>query len=209
MIACAMTDSVQDKKALRAEMRRRLSALTDAERHALSVRTCERVARSESFGAALTVMLYLPVPDELDVAPLALKCFQLGKTVCAPKIDWDRKRMTPVEVRSFDESFFEVQRHGVREPVGGRCVAFEEIDLVIVPGLAFDTAGARLGRGGGFYDRFLSNPGFKARVVRVGVAFDFQIVDVIPTEATDARVHEVATDRRLIRAEAARPAPGA
>lgn len=200
MATLAMSEKAVEKRALRGEIRRRLSAMTGAERHTLSARACERIAQADFFNSALTVMLYLPLDEELDVTPLALRCFQLGKTVCAPRIDWDHRRMTPIEVRSFDDKF-EVQRHGVREPRGGRCIGLEEIDLIVVPGLAFDAAGARLGRGGGFFDRFLAQAGLRGHASRCGVAFECQIVDSIPEAATDLRMHALATERRLVRVE--------
>lgn len=191
--------SRQAKGALRDAMREMLRDLVPQEAAAMSAAVCRRVSAMECFVAAQTVLVYMPIPGEVDVCPLALRSFQAGKSVCVPRMDWKSRRMHAVEIRGFDDQF-EQQRHGVREPIGGAPLPVGEIDLVIVPGLAFDPEGNRVGRGAGFYDRFLSDPGLRrsGRMTIVGVGFDFQMVDRVPTEPHDAKVEAVATDRRLI-----------
>lgn len=196
-----MTDgspTTTDKETLRERMRELLRALTPEEVQQLSGAAARRIVASPFFRDATTVMIYLPIPGEVDVTSIALRCFQQGKTVCVPRMDWKQRRMTAVEIRGFNDAF-EQRRFGVREPVSGRPVPIEEINLVLAPGLAFDTAGRRLGRGGGFYDRFLSMP-LERRLTRTtcGVCFDIQIVDTVPTDEHDQKVDVVATDRRLV-----------
>lgn len=193
------------KSQIRAEVKAQLAELSDDQVHDLSVKACDRLVRADFFKSALTVMVYLPIRAELDITPVALRCFQLGKTVCAPRVDWEHRRMTPIEIRSFDDRF-EVRRHGVREPAEGRCVAIDEIDLFIVPGIAFDASGARLGRGGGYFDRFLAHTAARQRSVRCGICFDFQIVDTVPAAPHDVHLDAIVTDRRLIRAVCPKPA---
>jgi len=149
----------------------------------------------EVFENASTVMLFMPLSDEVDLLPLALRCFQMGKTVCVPKVDWKRGDMEAKEVMSFDDHVMEVDEHGVRSPRDGRCVLVSSIELVIVPGVAFDAMGNRLGRGGGFYDRFLKR--LSPTAATIGLAFDQQIIDAVPVDERDIRVDMVVTDRRL------------
>lgn len=193
-----MIDAAEMKRGMRTEARRTLAELDAHTAHLLSVSACNRIINTDSFYSAQCVMVYLPMSDELNITPVALRAFQLGKTVCAPRIDWERKRMTPVEVRGFDDRF-EIRRHEVREPFEGIPVALSEIEMILVPGLAFDASGHRLGRGGGFYDRFLAQPGFPPRMTRCGICYDSQIVGVIPTEDHDVTLDTVITDRRVIR----------
>lgn len=201
-----MTDASEQKEAIRNEMRERLRELDQAETVARSTEVCRRVAAWEGFGRAGVVMLYLPIGGEVDVAGLALRAFQDGKSVCVPRMDWKFRRMTAVEIRGFDDEF-EQRQHGVREPVSGRAIPIEEIDLVIVPGLAFDPSCRRLGRGGGFYDRFLAHPALGAHGASLcGVCFDFQVIDEAPAEEHDVPLTAVATDRRLITASCRRRA---
>lgn len=144
-------------------------------------------------------MVYLPIRTgahaELDPCPLAARALALGKRIAYPRIDWDANTMQPIEAtQALPDS--EVRRHNVPEPVGGAPIALGEIDMVIVPGLAFDARGHRLGRGAGFYDRFLaawrasrgSTPG-----LAVGVGFIEQMVEKLPVESHDMRLDGVAS----------------
>ena len=88
----------------------------------------------------------------------------------------------------------DVDERGLRTPSAGRPIPVESIDVVIIPGLAFDTEGWRLGRGGGYYDRFLERVSRQTRLV--GIAFDQQVVEVVPHELHDVRMQVIVTDRR-------------
>lgn len=201
-----MTSPAEQKEAIRDDMRQRLRALDEAEAIARSMDVCKRVASWDVFQRAGVVMLYLPIGGEVDVAGLALRAFQDGKSVCVPRMDWKHRQMTAVEIRGFDDDF-EQRHHGVREPMSGRTIAVEEIDLVAVPGLAFDPSCRRLGRGGGFYDRFLAHPSLGAKGVSLcGVCFDFQVIDEAPAEEHDVPLTAIATDRRLVTAPCRRRA---
>lgn len=198
--------TAEAKERLRAEVRGRLAELTQDEILRMSAAICRRIVAAGFFEATETVMMFLPIAQEVDLTPLALRCFQDGKTVCVPRMDWESKRMRAVEIRSLEDEF-EQRKCGVREPVSGRAIPIDEIDLILVPGLAFDTAGRRLGRGGGFYDRFLAQPTLRGRGTRrCGVGFDAQIVDEVPAESHDATLSVVVTDRRIICAPCRRPA---
>lgn len=200
------TPPANAKAALRAAMRERLGAVPPDDIQRLSAAVCRRIAASGFYAAAETVLMYLPIAQEVDLTPLALRCFQDGKTVCVPRMDWASRHMRAVEIRSLEDEF-EQRNCGVREPVSGRAIPVDEIDLVLAPGLAFDTAGRRLGRGGGFYDRFLAQPTLRSAGTKIcGVAFDSQIVDRVPVEPHDAPLGVIVTDRRLICAPCRKPA---
>ncbi|MGI9013739.1 MAG: 5-formyltetrahydrofolate cyclo-ligase [Phycisphaerales bacterium] len=188
-----------NKTRLRREAIDRMQAIEVEARVERSLAACRRIMPLETFALAETVMLYMPLPSEVDVAPLAIRCFQHGKVVCVPRVDWDRREMTPLEIECFEDSErMEVDSHGIRSPRAGRLVLPGLIDLVIVPGLAFDVRGNRLGRGGGFYDRFLAR--LNQSTKRIGICFDEQIIDAVPTNNGDERVDMVVTDRRLAHA---------
>jgi len=199
-----MTDpNDKQKSALRVDITSRLRAMSSEERHEKSISVCRRVCGLESFRHATTIMLYMPLPSEVDITPIAIRSFQLGTTVCVPRVDWKRKEMTAVEVRRFDDDTMDVDEHGIRVPRDGRIVIPGLIDLIIVPGLAFDTHGNRLGRGGGYYDRFLGKVSRQA--AKIAVAYDEQIVEEVPVNERDMRVDLVVTDRRATRTN--RPSP--
>jgi len=114
--------------------------------------------------------------------------------------------LRPVEVRDAEDCRRGV--HGVWEPLPGRpAVPAAELDLILVPGLAFGaTDGSRLGRGGGFYDRFLATPGLRAR--RIGLACEWQVSDRVPCESHDIRVEGLVTEMQIrIVAPASPPQP--
>jgi 5-formyltetrahydrofolate cyclo-ligase len=178
-------------------MKRLLAELDPIEIEDRSEEVCRRVVESDLYLAAQTVMVYKPIRGEVDVTAIATACFASGRTVCVPRIDWDRHFLTPCLVSRFDRGF-ETKRFGVPEPVEtAPVVRLDDIDLIVTPGLAFDESCGRLGRGGGFYDRMLMAPA--CRAIRLGVGFDEQIVDEVPSDESDARLDAVATPSRWIR----------
>ncbi len=164
------------KQAVRRKLRETLAGMTDPERHAKSVAACRFVISSAEFEAAHVVMLYLSIPTEVDTAPIALRCWQDGKQVVVPKVSWDQRRMLPVEISSLKDGL--TTTGPVREPIAGKPIPLDLIDLVIVPGLGFTPAGYRIGRGMGFYDRFLAQPGFLGRTC--GLSFQEQVIESLP-----------------------------
>jgi 5-formyltetrahydrofolate cyclo-ligase len=191
-----MQDNQLNKPALRRLLKDKLAAITDEQRHRKSLAACGFVASSPEFAAARIVMLYLSTPSEVDTSPLALKCWQAGKTVVVPKVSWDQRRMLPVEISSLADPTT-ISGPGIREPVAGKPVPTDFIDLVIVPGLGFSNNGYRIGRGMGFYDRFLAQGEFIG--VSCGLAFDEQVVENLPVLDHDIPLGMLVTDRGIRR----------
>lgn len=194
-------DARAAKSALRRSVREAIARMDAHARAHASARICEQINLSEPMRSAGCVMVFDALADEPDVSEVASAALARGKTVCYPRIDWDKRTLTPVAVP--DLGFVRTtERHGVREPVGGREVRAWEVDLVIVPGVAFDGRGGRLGRGGGFYDRFLEMLAERARAHgdaaghggAVGVCFECQRVERVPREGHDASVSLVVTE---------------
>ena len=197
--AAPMPDAQRERKSnLRSQMRQKLATMTDDERHRASLAACERLTKLDAFQHAAVVMMYMPLAGEVDLTPVAIRCFQSGRTVCVPKVDWKRREMSAVEVTAFDDHVMDTDEHGLRAPRDSRPILPSVIDLVVVPGLAFDTRGHRLGRGGGYYDRFLKR--LRRAAAIVGLAFDQQIIDEVPADECDVSVGIVVTDRRVTHA---------
>src|SRR5437879_914392 len=169
---------ILNKSLLRRQLREKLAAMPEDVRHHKSVQACTCIAGSAEWAAARVIMLYLSTPTEVDTAPLALKAWQAGKTVVVPKVSWDQRRMLPVEISGLQDSSFTTTGPGIREPIAGKPVPINLIDLVVVPGLGFTEHGYRIGRGMGFYDRFLAQPDFLG--LACGLAFDEQIIPEVP-----------------------------
>src|SRR5688572_9714743 len=185
------------KAVIRRQLRETLAAMADADRHAKSMAACRHIVGTPEFDAARVVMLYLSTPTEVDTASLALKCWQQNKSVVVPKVSWDQRRMLPVEISSLKDQMTTTGGAGVREPVSGKPIPLDLIDLVVVPGLGFTPKGYRIGRGMGFYDRFLAQPEFVG--VSCGLAFEAQVVAEIPVLDHDMPLSMLVTDRGIRR----------
>ena len=185
------------KPALRRQLREKLAGMTDQQRHAKSLSACTLLAASPEFTAASVVMLYLSTPTDIDTRALALKCWQTGKSVVVPKVSWDQRRMLPVEITSLHDGMT-TTGPGIREPgETGKPIPVNLIDLVIVPGLGFTEGGFRIGRGMGFYDRFLAQGDFIG--LSCGLAFEDQIVASLPVLDHDVPLSMLVTDRGIRR----------
>lgn len=194
-------NTTDPKLEIRQQLRQRLAAMTDAQRHSKSVAACSLIAATAEFQAAKSVMVFLSTPLEVDTAPLALRSWQQGKTVIVPKVSWDAKRMVPIEISSLSDESVRVTRQGIREPISGSPVPLSFIDLVVVPGLGFTEQGHRIGRGMGFYDRFLAQAEFLG--VSCGLAFEEQVMPSIPMLDHDVPLCMLATDRGIRRVSTA------
>jgi len=177
------------KAALRRDMRARLKSLTAAERATGAALICERVRAQDFWKSARVVLLFAPLPDEADVWPLVTAALAEGKTVTLPRFEAAEKHYVSARVSDLERDMA-TGTFGIREPAP-HCteIPLAKIDLALVPGLAFDSTGRRLGRGKGFYDRLLR--GFGG--IKCGVALDEQIVAEIPTEEHDMRMTVVIT----------------
>jgi len=160
-------------------------------------RIAERLAAHASFRQAQTILLYAAKPGEVGTAALFEKAMKEGKRVALPKVKG--RLMEAREVKRWSE--LKRGAFGIPEPAArNRCVKPGEIDLVVVPGIAFDRNGHRIGFGMGYYDRFLKRVGKKA--VRVGIAYAFQIVKELPFEEHDVRMHFLVTEKRAVNTRA-------
>jgi 5-formyltetrahydrofolate cyclo-ligase len=181
----------------------------------LSIAVIKKFQTLECFQSARAIGAYMPLPDEVDITPLpgfgsaggvALPINREPhgganspgeplplhrKSFYIPAFDNDAglyrmARLTPELIKG---------RFGIPEPAKPVFAAEDELDLLIVPGVAFDRAGGRIGRGGGFYDRLL--PQYSA--VRVGVCFEFQCVGKVPDEEHDVRMNWLVTEKRILK----------
>ncbi len=187
---------MSSKAVVRRMLRDRIEAISPEDKHSRSLLACGWITRSVDFQNARVVMIFLSTPDEVDTAPLALRCWQSGKTVVAPKVSWDQKRMLPVEISSLQTGLTRTGP-GISEPISGKPVPVDMIDLVIVPGLGFTNTGLRIGRGLGFYDRFLAQHDFIGR--SCGLAFEAQIVETLPTLDHDVPLSMLVTEQGVRR----------
>lgn len=182
------------KAALRRRMKEVLAGLPAERRAAWSRGVCDALLESGLIGGAPTVLAYGAMGGEPDVSRLAEVVRRRGGRVCAPIVDWEAGTMRAGEVESLVPGApggLVRGRFGTPvAPDDAEVVPAWDVQVVLAPGLAFDCHGGRLGRGAGFYDRFLS--GFAG--LSVGVGFAVQLVDRVPMESGDERLGAVATE---------------
>lgn len=191
-----MSELAGHKTALRLRLRAELKALGGADRAPASAELCARLRVSVAWQNARSVLLFVPLPSEPDIAPLLEEALAAGKLLALPRFNAGANAYEAVRVidpvRELVTGPFQV-----REPVAA-CpkVALNRLDLALVPGLGFDARGGRLGRGKGHYDRLLAC--FTG--LKIAVAFDCQIVSQIPREPHDIALDAVVTPTRWIEA---------
>jgi len=184
------------KSRLRQRLRKTLASIPADQVKAQSAACCKLLVQQREYTKAEIIMVFLSLPAELDTTPLVLRAWQDRKRVLVPQVSWEQRRMMPVEIRSLTHDLVESMA-GIREPVSGVPIPVPMIDLVIVPGLGFDEHGNRLGRGRGFYDRFLAHP--ELRAVKCAVAFEEQLCAEIPSDPLDVRVDMLVTNMKARR----------
>ena len=175
------------KKELRAAMRQKNLGITPSERAAASGRIFARAELSEAFGRARTVGFFCSLRDEPDTAE-ALVRWSAVKRIVVPRVEGDAMRFYRYDPQTLRPGAF-----GIAEP-GPEAQACDpsEIELEIVHGTAFTSAGGRCGRGRGYYDKYLAQPGVHA--VKVGVCFAHQLVGELPAEPHDVAMDYLITD---------------
>ncbi len=180
------------KAALRAQVRGELKKMTPAERTAASLRACARLEEQSLWREAKSILFYAPLPDEVDLWQLLVDALAAGKTVLLPRFEPEHGHYVACHIRDAARDLSPGQ-FGIREPLAScEKILLNQLDLILVPGLAFDLKGHRLGRGRGFYDRLLA----VLHGPTCGVAFDQQIVSAIPVEPHDLRLNCILTPTR-------------
>lgn len=171
------------KKEQRRLIRERKRQCTQDELRALSLSVINRLKGNARLAAARTLLLYHPLPDEVDVSPLL--DMLPGRMVLLPRVTGE----STMELRVYEgRGSLEPGAYGIMEPCGPLFTDYGSIDVAVVPGMAFDKDGNRLGRGKGYYDRFLART---PHVYKIGVCFPFQLLESVPAGPTDVRMDEV------------------
>jgi len=182
----------EDVARLRERMRAQRAARTDEERARDARAVARRILSLEAYRRARTVMAYAAVCGEIALDGVIADALAGGKTLALP-LCVGPGRMQARRVTALDQ--LRPGRYGIPEP-DETCppLAPGEIDLILVPGVAFDRLGGRVGQGGGYYDRFLPD----TRALRVGVCADFALMEAVPTRAHDQRMDVIITSAEAI-----------
>lgn len=194
-----LPDNLQPaKKALRASIIARRNALEASMRREHSARILERLLLLPDTREATVVAAYASFGSEFDTSGFLENALAAGKQLLLPRIDKAEHRLELRQVNDLDSGLV-AGVWGIREP-GGDCMlrVAADVDFILVPGVAFTAAGERLGYGGGYYDRLLTE--LRPQVPRTAGAFSLQVVDALPTGERDQRVHLIVTELQTLRA---------
>jgi len=180
---------MKDKGSLRTHYLRLLKEQNKEDVLRKSALIAEQFWQLPSIQAAKSILFYASMPGEVDTLLMIEKACFLGKRVALPIVEKNQRKLIPTLISSMKD--VHKGTYGIHEPLLDldKALALKDIDAVIVPGLAFDRQNHRLGRGAGYYDRFLSS--LPQNVTTVGFAFDFQLTENLPYEAHDIRLSQV------------------
>jgi 5-formyltetrahydrofolate cyclo-ligase len=192
---CGVTDLAARKATVRRLVLARRAEPTPAQREAAATAVSGRIAALPELARARTILGFASFGAELPTDPVMGWVLTSGRRLLVPFVDGPNLRAA--EVASLEE--LAPGYRGIREPVERTAVDPAEAAAVLVPGVAFDETGRRLGYGGGFYDAFLA--GIAANVPRIGLCFDLQVVEKVPAGPDDQHVDLIVTERRVIHAQ--------
>lgn len=162
--------------------------LSEAEKELAAAAVFSRLETTAAFQLAEKILMYHSLPDELDTRAFLQK-WKNRKKFFLPRVNGVNLELLP-----FDETRLEIGSFHIEEPSGKDVHPVDEIELIIVPGVAFDKKGRRLGRGKGFYDRLLST----ASATKIGVGYEFQLYEELPAEKHDVPMDMVLTEQTTI-----------
>jgi 5-formyltetrahydrofolate cyclo-ligase len=182
------------KQKLRAELRARLRLISPERRSEYSKKVCAFLQTQQRWAESRSILFYSPLLNEIDILPLMQECMILGKIIILPRFHPESECYILGEVKDLERDLVPA-KFGILEPRDDRNpFPAKHLDFALVPGVGFDPSGARLGRGRGYYDRLLA----QVSGVKCGVAFDEQIVPIIPTAPHDIKMNFVLTPTRWL-----------
>lgn len=186
-----ITVAQEKKQEIRERILSLLKTQTKKDKSKKSKSILKKLLAMREFKKAKTILFYASFDTEVETFEMMKQAQRLGKRIALPTVHKDQKKIVPALIENLEDDL-QTGAYGIQEPKKecSRFVETEQIDLIIVPGIAFDRTNNRLGRGQGYYDRFLS--AVPASIPSFGLAFDFQIVDRLPhPEKHDVKVSRV------------------
>lgn len=178
-----------NKEEIRLQIRTRKTLLSAAEKAEAARRAFDALRQHAAFMMAEHILMYHSLPDEVSTHEF-IDEWASRKHFYLPRVNG-----VNLDILPYDRTTLRMGAFHIEEPQGDETADISDIELIIVPAVAYDTKGNRVGRGKGFYDRLLAN----TSATRIGIAYDFQVVDEIDAEEHDAPVDFIITDRRVIK----------
>lgn len=185
-----------DKKLLRKSMIEKRDAVDILYRESSDIRIKNVLLKEDYYKISKNIFIYLGFGSEINTSIYIKEFLKDGKKIYVPRIKKGSRIMEAVEISDLED--LKENNYGILEPSDEeQAVNREVLDLIILPGVAFDEKGGRLGYGGGYYDIFLQD--FSIDVTRVALAYEFQIVNSIPLEEHDIKANYIITEERIIK----------
>lgn len=178
---------MEDKKEIRRIVRQRIKEMTPEARESAAAKIFETIESRDEFQASHCIALFAAMADEVATVKALHNWLEMGKHIVVPRVEGDVMRFYDYNPEQMTTGAF-----GIEEPTSDTEIPAEAIDLMIVPARAFTREGLRLGRGGGFYDKYMSLQGFRA--YKIGIAYECQIFDSLPHAPHDIAVDVVITE---------------
>jgi 5-formyltetrahydrofolate cyclo-ligase len=180
-----------DKKELREKMLKMRDQQKPADRALWDDIIYSKFTGSEYYRNASVIFIFVSFRSEVDTCRIIRKALEDGKVVGVPKVVSKKEGMKVFRIGGMSD--LEAGYFGVLEPKEGcQSIPAEEIDLIVMPGAAFDRDGGRIGYGGGFYDRYLSEAGREVR--KIALAYKMQVLDKVTMDENDMRVDNIITN---------------
>jgi len=183
------------KEVIRREIKEKRNSLSKSEILEKSNRIKKRLFEQDEFRKAQTILFYVSYGSEVYTHDMIKESLSEGKNVVVPYSDTEKRTLILSELHSWNElsvgsyNILEPKKENIKE------VTVDAIDMIVVPGVAFDSSGRRIGHGFGYYDKLL---GGSTHAPSIGLAFELQIVDAVPTEEHDVAVGKIITEKRTI-----------
>ena len=192
-------DVFNEKKALRKEILTRRKNIDAAEKGEMDKKILDRFFESKYYKEAKNIFIYISYDSEINTREIINKAFKDGKKIYVPRTEFETRLMDAVEITSFDNLI--KSSYGILEPSKEVLqINPNELDLIVVPGVAFDRNGGRMGYGAGFYDRYFKkiNKDNIKRIVKLALAYDFQVLEKVPMSVQDVPVDFIITEKEFI-----------
>ena len=197
-LATNLTSITQAKNEIRQDIIKKRGELGGLEKNEKSLAISKRLFGMDEFKKSKTVFCFLSTLFEVQTEKIIRESLRLGKQVLVPLLDPEEGNLQASRIPSLDIDFM-IGKYGIKQPTlkSRDIVACSNIDFVVVPGLAFDNIGNRIGYGAGFYDKFFKK--ISSGVTRVAVSYDFQLFNLVPHSDLDEPVHFLITETQALR----------
>lgn len=186
---------MKSKKEIRKEILQKRDLICEEDKKHMDEKIFNELINCEQYKNSNTIFAFVSFKSEVDTYKFIEYAISQGKTVGVPKIIKEEKHMEIFKINSLSD--LENGYFGVMEPVEGcEKINKEQIDFILMPGAVFDEKGGRIGYGGGFYDKFLSD--VKNSVPKIAIAYELQLIENVPMDNHDIKIDGIITEKRKI-----------